>query len=98
VLFKGASAVTPQGTASVPIGDFTLAGQSTSGLTAGLYRLIVSGTGLDALANYEGSFSITVAPGGPEVPLPGALLLMGSVLMGGAGLAKWRKASSRLAA
>ena len=35
-------------------------------------------------------------PGNPsEVPLPGAVLLMGSVLAGSAGLAKWRKRRSR---
>jgi hypothetical protein len=88
---------TSAGTTSVP-GVFTVAFQNAVNLAAGIYYLLVQGTA-PAGATYGGVLELTIAPAVPNpVPLPGALLLMGSVLMGGAGLAKWRKSSSRLAA
>jgi hypothetical protein len=65
-----------------------------------LFNMVVTGDRASATALAAGSISFDgiSAPSASPVPLPGALLLMGSVLMGGAGLAKWRKGGSRLAA
>jgi hypothetical protein len=68
---------------------------SVPNLAAGNYRLDVFGIGLFepfTSAAYSGNVQLSFPPGQNEpTPLPGALVLMATALLGGAGAAKWRK-------
>jgi len=97
-IFSGSTLV---GTSlSSPTSPFTQQiNQFSLDLAVGLYKLVFSGniTGLNTA--YIGLLTLNTADAPPTpTPLPGALLLMGSVLLGGAGVAKWRKGGHRIAA
>jgi hypothetical protein len=65
---------------------------SVANLLAGNYRLDVIGNGpLGAV--YNGNVELAFA----ETPLPGALVLMGTILLGGASLSRWRKGRAQAA-
>jgi hypothetical protein len=62
-------------------------------LATGLYHLVISGTGGTPIG---GLYSFTLTTGSASeapatTPLPGALVLLGSVLFGGFGFAKFRR-------
>jgi hypothetical protein len=97
----GAGSITPlPGGTSVPGFALRLFDIATSAAGT-VFNLVLTGQRPSSgSASVDGSIAFTAfsAPSASPVPIPGALLLMGSVLMGGAGLAKWRKGGSRLAA
>jgi hypothetical protein len=68
----------------------------SASLAAGTYHLILYSllTGATGTGGYAGTITWSVGGGQNEVPLPGALLLMATALLGGAGAAKWRKGLS----
>jgi hypothetical protein len=77
--------------------------QTKTTLLAGAYYLqvIVNVMNLSAeTARYDGSLSLRFAPGTGtgETPLPGALVLMGSVLFGATGYSGLRNRRSQVAA
>jgi hypothetical protein len=82
--------------ASVQAGPFnfgfsnSISQTAVGALAAGVYQLALSGIAA-AGAAYTGTFSITLAPNVNETPLPGALLLLGTVIAGGIGMRKLRQ-------
>jgi hypothetical protein len=75
--------------------------ENAIGSAAHFYMLAGSGTGqnnlariykgLDVTLSLNGTLSAAAGPGGPQVPLPAAVWLLGSALVGFTGIARRRR-------